>query len=485
MSAERSQVQQPSRRVDWALAVALFTVAAATSVLLDAGVVCPNDGSHYALVRALADRHSVIIDDFVEYTRHVDISQRGAHFYSDRAPGTAFAALPFYLLARALNLSDVARQEVCALLSVLVGALAVALTYGVGRRSGLGTRGATAAALTLALCTPHRSYSTALWSHAFSAFLVVLGVFLATPAVRNDDPKPHDAPSNISGRFLLGLVAGYSITVDYSAAVVSAILLGVVAWSALRNARPISLGLLCRTLLPLGIGAALGVLPALVYNAIAFGSPLRTGYSFHVLWPETRSLLTMYGGSFFDGLRGLLIDWRAGLFLYSPILVLGFLHSVRFARELGSRRALTVIAPWIVMLLLTSKHATWHGGGAHDARYLMLVMPLFCLPVGAAYARATTPGRVQLFTSLFLLSALVQFFKHTVGWLRSPLPFVTAIVCSIKFDIDGVHGFNSDGVSQLLTWLYPHPVAAAAVLAVGLFCAALIYFGRRHSDETA
>lgn len=477
---------QPTRpRIDLALAVALFTIAAATSVLLDAGVVCPNDGSHYALVRALADRHSVIIDDFVEYTRHVDISQRGAHFYSDRAPGTAFAALPFYLVARALGLSDGARQEVCALLSVLVGALAVALTYGLGRRTGLGRRGATAAALTLALCTPHRSYSTALWSHAFSAFLVVLGVFLATPAVRSDGAKDLEAPAGIGGRLLLGLVAGYSITVDYSAAVVSAILLGVVAWSALRHVRPISLGLLCKTLLPLGIGATIGVLPALVYNAIAFGSPLRTGYSFHVLWPETRSLLTMYGGSFFDGLRGLLIDWRAGLFLYSPILALGFVYSVRFARELGSRRALTAVAPWVVMLLLTSKHATWHGGGAHDARYLMLVMPLFCLPVGSAYTRATTPGRLQLFTALFLLSALVQFFKHTAGWLRNPLPFVTAIVCTIKFDIDGVHDFNSDGIGKLLTWLYPHPIAAAAVFVGGLSSAALIYFNRRGSDENA
>jgi hypothetical protein len=474
---------QGTRRTDWALVVALFTLSAATSVLLDAGVVCPNDGSHYALVRALGDRHTVVIDEFVEYTRHIDISQRGAHFYSDRAPGTAFAALPFYLVARAAGLSDVGRQEVCALLSVLVGALAVALTYGLGRRIGLGTRGATAAALTLALCTPHRSYSTALWSHAFSAFLVVLGAFLATPAKRSDG-ESREAPSSIAGRLLLGLVAGYSISVDYSAAVVSALLLGVVAISTLRRARPVSLGLLCKTLLPLGLGAGLGVLPALIYNDIAFGSPLRTGYSFHVLWPETRSLSTMYGGGFFEGLRGLLIDWRAGLLLYSPILGLGFLYSLRFGRELGPRRALTTLAPWVLMLLLTSKHATWHGGGAHDARYLMLVMPLFCLPVGAAYVRATTPGRLHLFTTLFLLSLLVQFFKHTAGWLRNPLPHLTAIVCTIKFDIDGVHGFDAGGVGRLLSWLYPHPRAAAALLIVGLSSAALIYLRVRGKGDT-
>src|SRR5262245_46496574 len=116
-----------ARRRDLALGLALFALSAATSVLLSDGVVCCNDGSHYALVRALADDHTVIIDRQVAYTDYNDVSQKDGHYYSDRPPGTAFAALPFYLAARSLGLDDHGRQIACALVSVIAGALAVML----------------------------------------------------------------------------------------------------------------------------------------------------------------------------------------------------------------------------------------------------------------------------------------------------------------------------------------------------------------------
>lgn len=462
------------RSRDFALAIALFSLSAAMSVLLDAGIVGTNDGSHYALVRAIADKQTVVIDEFASYTRNVDISRRNEHYYSDRAPGTALLALPFYFAARSAGLSDKGRQEVCVLLSVLAGALAVVLTYFCGRRLGMGKSGATVAALTLALCTPHRTYSTSLWSHALSACLVVCSAWLATPAAPPTQAEQETPPSFLS-RLMLGLVAGYSVGVDFSAAVVSLILVGVVAASALQGARARGQRLPWRTLGPLFGGLLVGILPALVYNTLAFGSPLRTGYSFHMLFPETRSLLTMYSGSFLAGLWGLLFSWQAGLLIYSPILVLGMAFTPRLVRELGARRALVAVLPWVAMLLLTAKHATWHGGGAHDARYLMLVMPLICLPVGAAYERAKTPGALQLFSGLFLLSVLVQFFKHTIGWVRNPMVFVSEVLCTMKFDDDGVHYFNDGALWRMLGWLYPHPLAAAAILVLGLGAAALVY----------
>src|SRR5262249_24703333 len=148
------------------LLLALFCISTATSTLLDAGIVCSNDGSHYALVRALADDHTVVIDRYVDYTHHVDVGFRNGHFYSDRPPGPALVALPFYLLACAAGLDDAGREAVTAALSILCGALAVVLTFLVGRRVGLSQSGALCAALALALCTPHRSYSTVLFNHA-------------------------------------------------------------------------------------------------------------------------------------------------------------------------------------------------------------------------------------------------------------------------------------------------------------------------------
>jgi hypothetical protein len=127
------------------------------------------------------------------------------------------------------------------------------------------------------------------------------------------------------------------------------------------------------------------------------------------------------------------------------------------------------------MLLLTSRHATWDGGAAHDARYLMLVMPMFCLPVGFfyAWARGGQPGPARggalaLFWGLFYLSALIQAVKHAAGWMRSATPFVLQI-------LDAASRSAPVPVRGFLAWLFPHPLAAAGVLVAGLAGAALAW----------
>src|SRR5207245_11792561 len=85
-------------------------------------------------------------------------------------------------------------------------------------------------------------------------------------------------------------------------------------------------------------GFALGLAPALVYHAAAFGSPLATPYRFHAeRFANTRSVGSMYGGPFWPGLVGLLFSWRAGLLLYSPILAAGLLVLPGWVRQLGRR----------------------------------------------------------------------------------------------------------------------------------------------------
>ena len=58
------------------------------------GLLSSNDGSHLALARALALRQHTTIDPDRALTLEVDLATREGHSYSDRPPGTAFAALP-------------------------------------------------------------------------------------------------------------------------------------------------------------------------------------------------------------------------------------------------------------------------------------------------------------------------------------------------------------------------------------------------------
>jgi len=434
-------------RRDRALYIALFSVSFATSVLLDCGLVCSNDGSHFALVSALAEDRSAIIDRFLPYTRNVDLSFKDGHAYSDRPPGTAVLAVPWYLAAKAAGLEGAGREQVVALLPALLGALAVVLTYAICRALGLGPAPAALAALALALCTPHRTYSSSLWSHAPAAFFVALASWLALGAI--DDPKRRRL-------LLLGLACGYGAGVDYSSVVPGAI----ICLAALgRNLR--------RGLLPLAAGLVAGALPALIYAAVAFGSPFATPYRYHVGWEATRQLSTMYGGRFFEGLAGLLVRPEAGLLLYSPVLVLAFWAAPRTWRAIGTRRAAATLLPALALLLLTARHATWHGGAAHDARYLTPVMPLFCVPLGFFYARTGRAG-LAAFWGLFDASALIQIAKHAVGWMRSATPFVLQI-------LDAASRSAPIDVGGFLSWLFPHPIAAAAILAGGLAGAAFVW----------
>ena len=459
----------PQRRRDLSLALLLATVSLSTSVLLDVGLVCSNDGAHFALVRALAEDHSPVIDRFLSYTRHVDLSERDGHFYSDRPPGTALLALPFYGVAKAMGASPEHQEAITVLLAAVLGAVAVALTFLVGRRLGLSRAPAALGALTLALCTPHRTYSSALWSHAPSAFFAICAACLALRII-----AMPSLPCACRLLFLLGLTAGFAAGVDYSAVVSGGVICLAAAWPALARG-PAPVGERARALGALAAGLLAGAAPALAYCSVAFGSPLATPYRYHVGFEATRKLGTMYGGAFLDGFTGLLFRPQAGLLLFSPVLALGFWALPRAWRALGTRRAAATLLPGLSLLLLTSKHATWDGGAAHDARYLMLVMPMFCLPVGFFYSWArggrdapARGGALALFWGLFYLSALVQAGKHAAGWMRSATPFVLQI-------LDAASHSSTVPLRDFLAWLFPHPLAATCVLGVGLAGAALIW----------
>jgi hypothetical protein len=341
----------------------------------------------------------------------------------------------------------------CALVSVLAGALAVVLTFLLARRLGHSSQGAAASAMTLALCTIHRTYSSTLWNHALAAFLVVLAAWMVTPR----------APRSTAQRATLGLVLGYLIGVDYSGAVVVAVLSGCLVADDWRDEN------LAR-IVPFGLGLLCGIAPALIYQKLAFGSPFVTPYRYHAEHHAiTRSLGSLYSGSFFDGLFGLLFSYRAGLLLYSPILLLGLFSLVPFIQKIGRRSAASTVLPWLAMLLVTAKHATWDGGGAHDARYLNLVMPLLCLPVALACEEALVvdngrarASRLWLFGVLFFVSALSQFIKHTLGWMQNGAQWFGAFADIIKGADPG------PTLTRFLHLLFPHPFIAAAILCMGL-----------------
>jgi hypothetical protein len=96
----------------------------------------------------------------------------------------------------------------------------------------------------------------------------------------------------------------------------------------------------------------------------------------------------------------------------------------------------------------------------------MLIVPLVCLPIALVVDRLSAkPARVGALTALgllFVASATIQVAKHAFGWARAIQPPLSELATAMQ------RGGMGPVVWRMLGWLFPHPVAALAILVAGL-----------------
>lgn len=436
--------------------VAAVTIASA--VLIDAGVVSSNDGSHYALVRAIGDGGSFVIDPYVEYTRDVDISEMNGHFFTDRPPGTAMLAVPFYLAARALSSDPLAWEFGASLLSALMAAIACGAAYWIARELGASRAGARVLGITLAIATPLRTYASTLFHHATAAAFVGVCAALALD---------HAKRPRRGTRVLAALLAGYACSVDYTSCLATGVLLMGALWPLRRAGRE-----LAGATLEVVLAGVVGLVPLLAYDQACFGSPLSLGYDHQVHFGMMHSMSGIYGGSMPDGLFGLFVHPRAGLLFWSPVLFLAPLYLPRLARPEHRSAVATLALAITPFVLLMSLYYEVGAGASRDARYITPIVPIFALPLAAAWDHATERvsklGRAGLLVTYVVLATLsveLQVAKHLARWARNG-EFWLPLFASGQ-DVGTT-------VTHFLVWAFPHPIAALVVLALGLVGARLI-----------
>ena len=458
MPSEPVPSERLVHRADLLLLVGLTL---ATSVLLNTGVVCSNDGANYALIRAFGDG-GVQIDAYRDYTYGIDYSMRDGHYYSPRAPGTAFFVLPCYVVAHLFTQDDPTLQFASGLCPGLFLAALACLAYVVVRRLGYSRGAGIFTALALCLGTPLRSYGTGMWSHVLAAFFALALVALAHETITRDHTKERLARYCVG----LGVLAAMVVSVDYSAAVYATLVLVIVVVEGARRTSVRETALRC---VPATIaGGLVGMVPTLAYHQVAFGSPFRTGYDYVVGQYEiVHHLSGMYGGSFFDGFFGLLGHPRAGLFLWSPVLITGMIALPAFLRRLGSRANVALFTvPAIAMFLVASRYTWWDGGGVHDVRFITQSLPLIALPVAAAADACITnggprrPAAALGFSALFVTALVLQAIKHHAYWARDGSVWIA------RFRDAGEN--VGPVVVRFAAWCWPHPIAAVAIVIVSL-----------------
>src|SRR5579864_3876060 len=282
-----------------------------------------NQNSRFDLLRAIVERHTLQIDAYHENTQ--DKAHFRGHYYSDKAPGLVFLAVPFALGARpVLRMMGVdpesARGEV-ALSYVASGgavalpaALAAVCLFFLGLRFGCGSSGAALAVLAMSVGTPMWAYASLFWAHALVGACLI---FAFASALKISESK--SARGDFLWALAVGLAAGWATVTEYPAAPASAILAGL----ALSRAWPRGNGARRRVVAGISLGAGICVIVLFGYLYAAFGT-FRPSYSYYD--PASFSFMQQQGylGLTYphpDRLLKILFGCSRGLFFVSPVMV--------------------------------------------------------------------------------------------------------------------------------------------------------------------
>ena len=316
-----------------------------------------NQNSRLNLTLAIVDDRSFQIDRFVANTG--DYAKYNGHYYSDKAPGTSFLAVPVYAAVRPVlqtapvqrfierlgssaafgetlrpGGSGLATEKVYfALVLMIVSFATVAIPaallgvvlYRFLELFDLGMGWRATIALIYGLATPAFPYSNAFMGHQQVAALL-FGAFWLVFLIGRQRLSPR-------WMLVVGFLLGWTLITEYPAALIVAGI-GLYALIVLPDRRWI-------------VGAALAGIPPLAlmmaYNFAIFGTVLPVGYKYSELWQaEHQSGFMSLAGPNREALWGITFGVHRGLFLLAPVLLTGLAGFVAWWRAGIYRRELAV-----------------------------------------------------------------------------------------------------------------------------------------------
>src|SRR5579863_6094916 len=352
-----------------------------------------NQNSRFDLLRAIVEQHTLVIDAYHENTQ--DKAHFRRHYYSDKAPGQVFLAVPFALAARpALRMAGIdpssARGEfwlsylVTLWAAALPAALAGVCLYFLALRFGASATGAAFGVVVLALGTPVWAYASLFWAHALVGACLLFAFAAGV--------KIGDGERDFAWALAVGLAAGWATVTEYPAAPASAIL----ALLALSQAWPRGNAVRWRVAAGVGIGAAICAVVLMSYLHAAFGG-FRSSYSYYD--PNSFSFMQQQGymGLTYphpDRLLKILFGCSRGLFFASPVLLAAPVGLwLLWKQKRFSTPALAAAAIVVYYFLFHASFYWWKAGLTFGPRYAGGAIPLLCLGLAACWDRASMRWR--------------------------------------------------------------------------------------------
>lgn len=423
-----------------------------------------SQNSRLNLTRAMVELGTVRIDAYVQNTG--DYALYEGHAYTDKAPGPSLMAVPIYALAlpvidhpavsgrlervagggamggtlnpegSGLNSEKVRAfmAQVLLTLSVvaLPSALAALVLYrllielgpalrqavnGKGQAAGQGDSSSKAdhgpstwrglsllITLGYALATPALAYAGNFYSHQLAGSLCLVAFALLYWLGRGRGGRAR--------ALLVGLLLGFAVISEYPIAIVA----GALGLYAIVKLRPALVGLII-------VGGLLPVLLMVVYDLVAFGTPLPIGYSHSALWQDQHHTGFMsISYPTVEALWGLTFGSFRGLFVRAPWLLLCVPGAILWWRG-GTLRAelVALLGGAVGLTLFYASSIMWWGGFGVGPRYIVPAIPLLAILAypaltwlwGRAWGRALSLGLVLFaFVATWAESVAGQSFPH-------------------------------------------------------------------------
>jgi len=366
--------------------------------------------SRMNLALSMIEDGTVTINKYQEHMGDDEAKYKG-NYYSDKAPGLSFTALPLVAVSKTLlrlwgknpHLNKVNWEfglivKFCTVFtSGLFTAIAALLIYFVSLRIGASISGAVFAMLSFGLASPAWGWATAFFGHAmagsclFIAFAII--IFL------NQNP-PNKLRDTLLG-FLAGAVLSWAVVVEFP----SAIPLAVIMVFGISKATKWDKKRAVRVLLSATIGGIIFVTPLLIYNFVAFDSPFAIGYNHysHGQFPEMKKGLVGITYPHPWALFMILFSPYRGVFWFSPILIIAPIGIYYLWRRPDGRGiALTITIISVYYPLLNSSFYYWHAGWSTGPRYITPMLPFFCLSLSMMWTDAGLKWKPALIGLLLL-----------------------------------------------------------------------------------
>jgi hypothetical protein len=382
------------------LAFGLFVLVWFSIIWFGSSEYNPNNSTRLFAAVSLVEQGDATIDEFGKLT--IDKAEFGQHTYLDKAPGMTVMAMPAVWIADTLTGTTAAplaktmgdpglwdymrlRQRIAvamtvAVLTALATVLLLDLATGITGSASAGF----VTALAYALATPVWGWSTTLFGHAPVGALLLIATWAIWRGTSGDGIGRWRYP------LLAGAALGWALVVEFSVVIPG---LPIVLWTIWRT-RAVTWPVRARLF---GLAAAAGLValvPLLVYNQIAFGTPFKVGYEgvvgfngmkqgfFGLTYPKIEVLAQIVFGT------------ERGLIWVAPVLMLAPFGLARLIRNPATRDLgwlCTAIA--IGVLLYNSAYVYWDGGYATGPRHSVPAIGFLALGLAPLWQGWRASGR--------------------------------------------------------------------------------------------